>query len=383
MKVIKIVTIQVFISMLCISANCYAGSYTQKVIERGNEFFQQGKYDEAIREFTFALMIGPYNSQAYYNRGRAFHAMGEFDDAISDYSIAIQIDPDNAEIYHNRANLHYYKSELDLAIDDWSRSVRLCPDCYQSYDNRAYAYYEKGLYDLAQEDVDRLKELGYKVSQIFVDILTRRAAAEDLIVIERCLKYNPSQKYLISIPKNYNPETKTPLFIAIHKYPGDVKYQINIWKSLANQEGYILLHPVFAPGYQNFLQAEDSKLVQIIKELKEEFMIDEKKIFLIGFSEGARFVQQFAFRFPKYVKVACLLSGREYELNISSYGMAKKINFFIGAGETGKRYSEALNFYNQLKENGYKVKLEFFPLLGYRFNSKIKYAVIDFLREIK
>ena len=383
MDKVKAVSLGFLVLVFFICGNCYAGHYVDKVIERGNEYFSQGKYDEAIREFTFALMIGPYNSQAYYNRGRALHAMGEFDDAISDYSIAIQIDPDNAEIYHNRGNLHYYKSELDLAIDDWSRSIKLCPDCYQSYDNRAYAYYEKGLYDLAQEDIKRLKELGHKVSRIFVDILTRRAEAEDLIVIEKCLKYNPSQKYLILIPKNYDPETKTPLFIAIHKYPGDAKYQIDIWKSLTNREGYILLHPVFAAGYQDFLEAEDTKLVQIIKELKEEFMIDRKKIFLVGFSEGARFVQQFVFRFPGYASVACLLSGREYELTIPSYGKVKKIKFFIGAGETGKRYTAALDFYNRLKANGYKVKLESFPLLGYRFNSKIKYAVIDFLREIK
>ena len=372
-------------AILLAACAVYATEDLEEVLERGRQCYDKGMYEEAVKEFTVALQIASYESQIYYDRGRAYHALGEFDQAICDYNVAIQIDPYNAEIYHNRGNLYYYKEMLEPAIADWSSSIRLCPDCYQSYDNRAYAYYETGLYDLAWKDLKRLKNLGFRISKSFFETLSRYSEkGESIRIIKRSLRSDPDQRYSLVLPKDYNPEEKIPLLTVVDQYRAGARQQINEWKFITHSQGYILLYPDgFNWGYQEFKTQEDEKLIEMIKEASKDFAVDQDRIFLVGFNEGAEFAHRFAFLHPRQIKVACLLSGGEYELAPPRSGRAKKIIFFIGAGKGGKRYREALSFFYQLHDSGYAAEFESFSLFGQRIHSKMKYAVADFLNGLK
>jgi predicted esterase len=213
----------------------------------------------------------------------------------------------------------------------------------------------------------------------FIFFVQGVCSAQDFQVIERFLNDNPRQKYLIQLPKDYSLDKTYPLFIAIHWFKGNAKQQVDEWKFFTNKEKYILLCPEFRNGYQRLKQAEDKKLIQIIKEAKKRFSIDGDNIFLVGYSGGAQFVHRFAFKHPEHIKAACVLAGGEYDTPPNS-DRARKVTYFIAVGEEDERYRKTLNFYNQLKKRHYKAKFEAFPLIGHNMHFNIKSAVIVFLR---
>ena len=49
----------------------------------------------------------PGHFKAYFNRGFAYDKLGLYDQAIKDYSYALEIDPNNVYAYYNRGYLFY------------------------------------------------------------------------------------------------------------------------------------------------------------------------------------------------------------------------------------------------------------------------------------
>ena len=58
-------------------------SQSQKQAEcykaKGNEFYQQGKYELAIEQYTKAIEVNQNFAIAYFNRGLCFKKLGRFD----------------------------------------------------------------------------------------------------------------------------------------------------------------------------------------------------------------------------------------------------------------------------------------------------------------
>ena len=65
---------------------------------RGVEWGLQGKYDNAIVDYSAVLKLNPKHREAYNNRGNAYKRKGKYDEAVADYSEAIKLDPANAQI---------------------------------------------------------------------------------------------------------------------------------------------------------------------------------------------------------------------------------------------------------------------------------------------
>ena len=55
---------------------------------------QQGRTDEAIREYQAALRINPDYDEAHYNLGVIYRQQGRIDEAIREYQAALRINPD-------------------------------------------------------------------------------------------------------------------------------------------------------------------------------------------------------------------------------------------------------------------------------------------------
>ena len=60
---------------------------------KGNELFDEGKYEEAIRAYDKSLEIDPRDTAVYYNKGNSLYALRQFDDAIKWYDKALELDP--------------------------------------------------------------------------------------------------------------------------------------------------------------------------------------------------------------------------------------------------------------------------------------------------
>ncbi len=113
----------------------------------GKDLYGEGKYDEAIQEFSKALAIDRKLANAYIDRGNAYEKKRNYDQVIADYTQAIRIDPNYAFAYNNRGNAYSDKGNYDQAIADYTQAIRIDPNYAFAYNNRGIAYYNKEDYN--------------------------------------------------------------------------------------------------------------------------------------------------------------------------------------------------------------------------------------------
>lgn len=173
---------------------------------RGLAYYEQQRYDKAIRDFNGALDLAPDYSTAYYNRANAYDAKADYYKALADYDRAIELDPKAAKAYNNRGltygRIEQYTRAIDdfseavsldpnyamafnnrgmiygrlgeheQAITDFTKAVTIAPDYAKGYYNRAIAYYSTGAYKKALDDIFKSRALGYEVNPGFIQHLS-------------------------------------------------------------------------------------------------------------------------------------------------------------------------------------------------------------------
>ncbi len=112
-------------------------------------------------------------AKQHYNKGVEYGQQGRFDEAIAEYTKAIVLDPNLAEAYGNRGNAWRALGEVQRAIADYAEAIRLNPQDAGAYASRALAYTSLGKDRSAEQDIDKAVELGFDA-----DLL--RAAVEEL-----------------------------------------------------------------------------------------------------------------------------------------------------------------------------------------------------------
>ncbi len=126
----------------------------------GAVYSSKGLYDLAIRQFEEATRIKPDFAEAYLGLGLAYHNKGLKDLAIRQFEEAIRIKPDFAKAHYNLGLVYGKKGLNDLAIRQFEEAIRIKPDYAKAHNNLGVVYGEKGLYDLAirqHEEAIRLK----------------------------------------------------------------------------------------------------------------------------------------------------------------------------------------------------------------------------------
>lgn len=109
----------------------------------GNIDSDQGRYDEAISEYTGAIELDPHLISAYLARGNAYYFKDECLSAASDYSKVIELDPESIPAYYHRGWAQLVNEAYDGAIADFSKTVALDPSLVRVYNGRGWAYINK------------------------------------------------------------------------------------------------------------------------------------------------------------------------------------------------------------------------------------------------
>ena len=99
MKALKITFILVLLSFQ--APLTFAQTSVDEYFERGEAAFEQGRYDEAIANYTKAIQLNADDAAAYVNRGVAYGRKGLYDRAIGDFEQALFLDPKNAAAQKN------------------------------------------------------------------------------------------------------------------------------------------------------------------------------------------------------------------------------------------------------------------------------------------
>jgi tetratricopeptide (TPR) repeat protein len=121
---------------------------------RGRAETENGKYADAIRDFSEALRLYPKGKEAYWGRAYAYQLNGDLDKALSDYAEYLRYDENAGPVYFSRGLIYLQRKEWAKAVQDFSESIRCEPENSSAYLNRGSALLELGELDGAQASLD-------------------------------------------------------------------------------------------------------------------------------------------------------------------------------------------------------------------------------------
>lgn len=98
---------------------------TLAVLSTGLELHREGKYEEAIQEFTNVVRSHPELPAAYLFRGIALFNAGEPDAALTDFSRVLELRPDDAVVYLYRGDAYAALGLKDRAASDFQAAASL------------------------------------------------------------------------------------------------------------------------------------------------------------------------------------------------------------------------------------------------------------------
>ncbi|MGA7916744.1 MAG: tetratricopeptide repeat protein, partial [Candidatus Acidiferrales bacterium] len=89
----------------------------KKHFDRGEAYFQQGKYPEAAIEFQNAIQFDSKFSQAHYELAQTYLKQNEWSRAYQELMRTVQIAPDNSKAQLDLANLLLAAGKIPEARD--------------------------------------------------------------------------------------------------------------------------------------------------------------------------------------------------------------------------------------------------------------------------
>ena len=123
--------------------------------------------------------------------------------------------------------------------------------------------------------------------------------------------------YYLYIPRSYDHKKKTPLVIYLHGGVSrkdliadfDKGIEESPFTKMAEQEGYILLFPLGQSGATWWDAVGIQNVLQQIRNTKQEYNIDDNRVFMTGFSDGGSGSFLFAMTNPSYFAGFLPLNG--------------------------------------------------------------------------
>ena len=96
--------------------------------EKGNEFFKQGKWEEAVECYTKGLQQDALNAVLFANRAMALLKLQKYAAAISDCDCSIELDDMYTKAYLRRATAHLKLDHKKDALADFNKVLEFEPE---------------------------------------------------------------------------------------------------------------------------------------------------------------------------------------------------------------------------------------------------------------
>ena len=117
-----------------------SGSNAADFFERGEAFYAENKYKEAINEYNKALEVEPDNAEYYNSRGVAYYGLERYYYAISDFINAIRLKSNYAMAYYNLAQCKNNLQDYDSGLDDVKNSILYNPEFCSAFNLKGLLY---------------------------------------------------------------------------------------------------------------------------------------------------------------------------------------------------------------------------------------------------
>jgi len=99
-------------------------------IKKGNKFYKQGSYDEALEKYNDAGMKKPDSPEVHFNSGDVYYRQGDYESALREYGAALGKTKDKklqSKIYYNMGNSAAVQEKTDDAVKNYKSALNLNP----------------------------------------------------------------------------------------------------------------------------------------------------------------------------------------------------------------------------------------------------------------
>jgi len=125
----KFSLILIALAVLCTCAMAQkdtAGNTADGWIEKGNELFINGSYEEALEAYDEAIEIDPVNGSLW--KGKIFIELGRFEDALECFNRSIEADPQSAESWYLKGGVLVEMGRYEEALFALNKTIELDPE---------------------------------------------------------------------------------------------------------------------------------------------------------------------------------------------------------------------------------------------------------------
>jgi tetratricopeptide (TPR) repeat protein/curli biogenesis system outer membrane secretion channel CsgG len=91
----------------------------------GIKYYNEGNYNEAIREYKQALELNAGDASIHNNLAVTYYMQGNFNEAISHYKEAIRLNPSDASRYYNLALLYQNQGKTAEASEQYKKACEM------------------------------------------------------------------------------------------------------------------------------------------------------------------------------------------------------------------------------------------------------------------
>ncbi|XP_065857988.1 hsp70-Hsp90 organizing protein 3 [Euphorbia lathyris] len=95
--------------------------------EKGNEYFKQQKYPEAVRHYTESLRRNPNDPKAYSNRAACYTKLGALPEGLKDAEKCIELDPTFTKGYTRKGAVQFFMKEYEKAMETYQAGLKHDP----------------------------------------------------------------------------------------------------------------------------------------------------------------------------------------------------------------------------------------------------------------
>lgn len=146
---------------------------TEKVtglLVKGNELFNQGKYQEALEEYKRIEAENPLFYQIHQNIGNCYYELGDTAKAIEHYQIILKNDPQSTEALISLGNIYLEKGDLEKGLSYIKQIKEEGVTNPLTFYNIGTLFFNKGKTDLSIEYYAKAIELDSNLSDAYYQI---------------------------------------------------------------------------------------------------------------------------------------------------------------------------------------------------------------------
>lgn len=141
----KLATLLVFLS---VATACSVQNYG-KFRRTAEKFYENGKYEDAIEQYTHAIELKPSKIDLYLERGVALETLQRYEEAYSDFEKANVFDPKEVDALYLMGRVSNSMGEYEQALAHLNRASGLAKRDARIYPEKVKTLLGLGLYDQA------------------------------------------------------------------------------------------------------------------------------------------------------------------------------------------------------------------------------------------